>query len=46
MTDGGVMVDLAEMKGIAIDPDRSIATAEGGVVWAELNTAAAEHGPP
>ena len=38
------MVDLAEMKGIAIDLDRSIATAEGGVVWAELNTAAAEHG--
>ena len=44
VTDGGVMVDLAEMKGIAIDPDRSIATAEGGVVWAELNSAAAEHG--
>jgi len=44
VTDGGVMIDLAEMKGIAIDPDRSIATAEGGVIWAELNAAAAEHG--
>jgi FAD/FMN-containing dehydrogenase len=43
-TDGGVMIDLAEMKGIAIDPERATATAEGGVIWAELNDAAAEHG--
>jgi FAD/FMN-containing dehydrogenase len=44
VTDGGVMVDLAEMKGIAIDPDQATATAEGGVIWGELNDAAAEHG--
>ncbi|TML56753.1 MAG: FAD-binding oxidoreductase [Actinobacteria bacterium] len=44
VTDGGVMIDLAEMKGIAIDPDEATATAEGGVIWAELNDAAAEHG--
>src|SRR6266496_2596696 len=44
VTDGGVMIDLAEMKGIAIDPERATATAGGGVVWAELNDAAAEHG--
>jgi FAD/FMN-containing dehydrogenase len=44
VTDGGIMVDLAEMKGIAIDPDQATATAEGGVIWAELNDAAAEHG--
>jgi FAD/FMN-containing dehydrogenase len=44
VTDGGVMIDLAEMKGIAIDPDQATATAEGGVIWAELNAAAAEHG--
>src|SRR3954452_21902937 len=44
VTDGGVMVDLAEMKGIAIDPNRATATAEGGVIWGELNDAAAEHG--
>ena len=44
VTDGGVMIDLAEMKGIAIDPDQATATAEGGVIWAELNDAAAEHG--
>ena len=44
VTDGGVMIDLAEMKGITIDPDQATATAEGGVVWGELNDAAAEHG--
>jgi FAD/FMN-containing dehydrogenase len=44
VSDGGVMIDLAEMKGIAIDPERKTATAEGGVIWAELNDAAAEHG--
>jgi FAD/FMN-containing dehydrogenase len=38
------MIDLAEMKGIAIDPDNATATAEGGVIWVELNAAAAEHG--
>ena len=44
VTDGGVMIDLAEMKGVAIDPDEATATAEGGVIWGELNDAAAEHG--
>jgi FAD/FMN-containing dehydrogenase len=44
VTDGGVMVDLAEMKAIAIDPGQATLTAEGGVLWGELNDAAAEHG--
>jgi FAD/FMN-containing dehydrogenase len=44
VTDGGVMIDLAEMKGIKIDPDRATAKVEGGVIWAELNDAAAEQG--
>src|SRR5215211_3571491 len=44
VTDGGLMIDLAEMKRIAIDPDQATATAEGGVIWGELNDAAAEHG--
>lgn len=44
VTDGGVMIDLAEMKGIAIDPDRATATVEGGVIWRELNDAAGKHG--
>jgi FAD/FMN-containing dehydrogenase len=38
------MIDLAEMKGNEVDPDTRTARAEGGVLWAELNDAAAEHG--
>jgi FAD/FMN-containing dehydrogenase len=44
VTDGGLMVDLALMKGIAVDPVARTATVEGGVIWAELNDAAARHG--
>ena len=44
VADGGVMIDLAEMKDIEIDPERATATAQGGVIWGELNDAAAEHG--
>ena len=44
VTEGGVMIDLAEMKAIAVDPERGTATAQGGVRWGELNAAAAAHG--
>lgn len=44
VTDGGLMIDLAEMKGITVDPERRTATAQGGVTWAELNDATAAHG--
>lgn len=44
VTDGGVMIDLAEMKRIDVDPSAATATAGGGVTWGELNDAAAEHG--
>src|SRR3954463_3625235 len=44
VTEGGVMIDLVEMRQISVDPEEATATAEGGVVWAELNDAAAAHG--
>jgi FAD/FMN-containing dehydrogenase len=44
VADGGVMIDLAEMKAIAVDPSNSTATAQGGVTWNELNAATGEHG--
>src|SRR6202042_58543 len=44
VTDGGVMIDLAEMKNINVDPEHGTATAQGGVTWNELNEAAAIHG--
>src|SRR4051812_27177890 len=44
VTDGGVMIDLAELKAIAVDPERGTATAGGGVLWNELNDATGAHG--
>jgi FAD/FMN-containing dehydrogenase len=44
VTNGGLMIDLAEMKNITVDRERAIATAEGGVRWSELNAAAGAHG--
>src|SRR5450755_3274758 len=35
--DGGLMIDLAPMKGIHIDPHARTARAQGGVTWAEFN---------
>src|SRR5215468_2139746 len=35
--DGGVMIDLAPMKGTHVDPKNRTARAQGGVTWAELN---------
>jgi FAD/FMN-containing dehydrogenase len=44
VADGAVMVDLAEMKGAEVDPAARTVRAEGGLTWAELNAATAEHG--
>src|SRR5437588_555124 len=44
VTDGGLMIDLAEMKGISVDRERSTVTARGGVLWGELNNATAAYG--
>ncbi len=39
VADGGLMIDLSLMKEIVIDPDRHTATVQGGVLWADLDTA-------
>src|SRR5580704_2508226 len=44
VTDGGLMIDLAPMKGIRVDPARRTIWAQGGVTWKELNRAAACYG--
>ena len=44
VTEGGLMIDLAEMKAIAVDPDARTVRADGGVNWNEFNAATAEHG--
>jgi len=35
--DNGIMIDLAPMKGIFVDPAARIARAQGGVLWSEFN---------
>jgi FAD/FMN-containing dehydrogenase len=44
VAEGAAMIDLAELKGVSVDPEARTARAEGGVTWAELNAATAEHG--
>jgi FAD/FMN-containing dehydrogenase len=42
--DDGLMIDLATMKGIHVDPIRKTVRAQGGVTWAELNRETQLHG--
>jgi FAD/FMN-containing dehydrogenase len=42
--DGGLMIDLAPMKGIHVDPKARTVRAQGGVTWAELNRETQLHG--
>ena len=44
VTDGGLMIDLAEMKGIHVDAAARTVRAQGGVTWGELNRETALHG--
>jgi FAD/FMN-containing dehydrogenase len=44
VADGGLMIDLAEMKGIHVDPDARTVRAQGGVIWRELDRESAVHG--
>jgi FAD/FMN-containing dehydrogenase len=43
-TDGGIVLDLAEMRALEIDPERGTAWAETGLSAGEVTNAAAEHG--
>ena len=42
--DGGLMIDLAPMKGIHVDPRARLARAQGGVLWSEFNRETQVHG--
>jgi FAD/FMN-containing dehydrogenase len=43
-TDGGIVIDLREMKVLEIDPEARTAWAEAGLTAAEVTSAAADHG--
>lgn len=42
--DGGVMIDLAPMKAVQVDPEKRTVRAQGGATWAELNRETQRHG--
>jgi FAD/FMN-containing dehydrogenase len=42
--EGGMMIDLAPMKGIHVDAAKKTARAQGGVLWKELNRETQLHG--
>jgi FAD/FMN-containing dehydrogenase len=42
--DGGLMIDLAPMRGVFVDPDTRSARAQGGVTWATFNRETQVHG--
>jgi FAD/FMN-containing dehydrogenase len=44
LCDGGLVVDLSQMKGIRVDPAARTARAEAGVLWGELDRETQVHG--
>ena len=44
VSDGGLMIDLSNMKAVRVDPQARTATAAGGVLWGELDRATQAHG--
>ncbi|MGE5268349.1 MAG: FAD-binding oxidoreductase [Thiohalocapsa sp.] len=42
--DGGLMIDLAAMRGVHVDPRARTVRAEGGVTWGDLNRETQLHG--
>ena len=42
--EGGLVIDLSQMKRIAIDPQRRIAYAQPGATWGEFDAATQAHG--
>ena len=44
VTDGGLMIDCAPMKGVVVAPEALTARAEPGVLWGEFDQATQEYG--
>ena len=42
--DGGVVIDLSELRATAVDPQRRVAVVEPGATWGDFDAAAAAHG--
>jgi FAD/FMN-containing dehydrogenase len=44
IADGGLVIDLSDMRRIRVDPAARTARAQAGVTWGELDAATQEHG--
>jgi len=44
VTEGGVMIDLSQMRGTYVDPQSRRARAQGGATWNDYNRATHQHG--
>ena len=44
VSDGGLMIDLAEMRGVVVDPERKVAVAQGGATWGDFYRATEVYG--
>lgn len=42
--DGGIVIDLAKMNAVTVDPEARIARVDGGALWADVDTATQKHG--
>ena len=42
--DGGIVIDLSGMRGVAVDPSSRTARAQGGATWGDFNDATGAHG--
>lgn len=44
VADGALVVDLRDMRGVEVDPERRIARVQGGALWEDVDRAAIVHG--
>lgn len=44
VSEGGVMLDLACMRSVIVNPSRRTAWVQGGALWSDVDRATAEHG--
>ncbi len=44
VADGGLLIDLSQMKAIQVDPESRTVTVEAGATWGELDAATQVHG--
>ncbi|KAK4690134.1 hypothetical protein P7C71_g6590, partial [Lecanoromycetidae sp. Uapishka_2] len=43
-TNGGIVIDLSEMRNVVVSPEEMTVTAQGGCLWVDVDSAAAAHG--